>query len=631
MRGAGGRVCVRHRLRQPPAHRRGEGRRRRLGGGGLRLHLGPRPGQRPRPPGRLREDAGGRRARPLPLRPRRRPGAGAAAGAAGGRAGALRALPDQQDPPRPGRPHPAGRRVAGLLQHRLHPPGLRPRREGGRPQPQAGRAARGVGRLPAHAAPRHRHRREGRRWRARPPGGRPADAPAPQGAAPPLRNGACAMTTVTELGPNMSLDDLRKEAKTRLEAASELEQKHTGPGTEPLTGADLEQVKRLLLEVDALHDRIGAAEEVAGLAQKTQQLLDHYSRPLLPAQPSQGGTKRRLTPGEHFVRSAQYLQAKNTGLLTNALNRLEFGVNLPDGTSLLEWKATLASTGASGGGSLVPTDVRSTVVDMLLPQVNVLSLIPRLATESDAIEYIQQTGQTLNAGWVAEATGSAMTGTDGRTPDSSLVYANVTAYVRAVAGWLPVTNRLLNDSRAMPGIVNTQLLGDLEQKVEQGVLSGDGTGENLRGIIGAPNVQTFARGTFNEVDALFHARTLCRTGSQLAPNAVIMHPADYEQVRLLRENAASATLGQYLMGPPNTLGVPTVFGLPVVESQNIAVNTVIVGNFTQGCAIFDREQASIRVGLINDQLIRNQQTILAEERLTFVIWRAPAFTTITAY
>jgi HK97 family phage major capsid protein len=438
--------------------------------------------------------------------------------------------------------------------------------------------------------------------------------------------------TVTALGPNMSLEDMRKEAKSRLEAASEIEQKHTGPGTEPLTGDELEQVKRLLSEVDLLHDRIGAAEEVVSLTEKTQQLLDHYGKPLLPAQPGQGGAKgRRMTPGEHFVRSGQYLTAKNNGLLTNALNRLEFGVPLPDGASLLEWKATLAATGASGGGALVPTDVRGTVVDILMPQVNTLSLIPRLATESDSIEYIQQTAAVLNAGWVPEATGSATTGTDGRKPESSLIYANVTAYVRTVAGWLPVTNRLLNDSRAMPGIVNTQLLGDLEQKVEQAVLTGDGTGENLRGIIGAPNVQTFARGALNEVDALFHARTLCRTGSQLAPNAVVMHPADYEQVRLLRENAASATLGQYLMGPPNALGLPTAFGLPIIESQNIPVNTVVVGNWNQGCAIFDREQANIRVGLINDQLIRNQQTILAEERLTFVIWRPPAFCTITAY
>jgi HK97 family phage major capsid protein len=440
------------------------------------------------------------------------------------------------------------------------------------------------------------------------------------------------MTTVTELGPNMTTEDLRKEAKSRLEAASEIELRHSGAGTEPLSGGELEQVKRLLGEADALHARIEAAEEVKALSDKTQQMLDYYSRPLLPAQPGQGGTKARaIDPGAQFIRSGSYLEVKNRGLLGSALNKLDFSVPLADGTSLLEWKATLAGSSATSGGALVPTDVRSTLVDMLFPQINVLDLIPRTATESDAIEYMRQTTQTLNVAFVAEATGSAMTGTDGRKPESTLAYANVTAYVRTAATWLPVTNRLLADAPAIRGIINSQLLMGLTQSIEAQIISGDGSGENLLGILQTPNVQTFARGAFNEVDALFHARTLARTGSKLAPTAVVMNPIDYEQVRLLRENAASATLGQYLMAPPNTLGVPTVFGMPIVESENIAVNTVLVGNFSQGSQIFDREQSAIRVGLINDQLIRNQQTILAEQRLAFVVWRPSAFVSITAY
>src|SRR3982751_3430613 len=99
------------------------------------------------------------------------------------------------------------------------------------------------------------------------------------------------MTTVTELGPNMGVEDMRKEAKGRLEAASEIELRHAGQGAEPLAGAELEQVKRLLGEADALHARIEAAEEVKALSDKTQQLLDHYSRPLLPAQPTQGSPR----------------------------------------------------------------------------------------------------------------------------------------------------------------------------------------------------------------------------------------------------------------------------------------------------------------------------------------------------
>jgi HK97 family phage major capsid protein len=353
---------------------------------------------------------------------------------------------------------------------------------------------------------------------------------------------------------------------------------------------------------------------------------------LLPAQPGQGNGKARLTtPGEQFTRSAQYLEVKNRGLLNSALNHLDFSVPLSDGTSLLEWKATLSGSVSTSGGALVPTDVRSTLVDILFPQINVLDLIPRATTESDSIEYIRQSVQTLAVGFVPEATGSALTGTDGRKPESTLGYVNVTAYVRTAAHWIPVTNRLLADAPAIRGVINSQMLMGLTQAVEAQVISGDGNGENLLGILNTPGRQTFSRGAFNEVDAIFHARTLVRTGSKLAPTGVVMHPVDYEQVRLLRENAASATLGQYLMAPPTTAGVPTVFGMAVVESENIVPNTVIVGNFSQGCQIFDREQSAIRVGLINDQLIRNQQTILAEQRLAFVVWRPSAFVEITAY
>lgn len=437
--------------------------------------------------------------------------------------------------------------------------------------------------------------------------------------------------TITEIGPNMTLDERRKEAKARLEEASAIEQRHSGPGAEPLTGADLEQVKKLLAEVDALHVQIEAAEEVRALSEKTQQLLDHYGKPQFPRQPTQGlnGKARSADPGTQFTRSVQYLEAKNSGQFNSQLNRMEFAAPMADGTSLLEAKATLAGT--VGGAALVPTDVRSTIIDILPKIINVLDLMPRVQTESDAIEYIQQTTRTLNVSFVAEATGSARTGTDGVKPESTLVYANVTAYVRTAATWLPVTNRMLADAPLMRGIINTQLLDGVREEIARQVLVGDGTGENLLGILNQPTVQTFARGAMNEVDALFHARTLVRTGSKLAPTAYVMNPVDYEQVRLLRENAASATLGQYLMGPPNTLGVPTVWGLPVVEDENIPVDTVAVGNFAQGAVLADREQSAIRVGLINDQLIRNQQTILAEARVALIVWRPTAFCKITSY
>ena len=436
--------------------------------------------------------------------------------------------------------------------------------------------------------------------------------------------------TITELGPNMSLEDKRKEAKTRLEEASSIEEKHSGPGAEPLTGAELERVKQLLLEVDALHEQIEADEERRTLVEKTQQLLDHYSRPVYPMQPGQGAKGPR-TPGDQFVRSAQYLDLKNRGILANTLNRVDFSVAMADGTSLLEWKATLVGSSGTSGGALVANDVQARVVDILPRALTVMDLIPRLTTTSDTIEYVQQTTQTLTAAMTAEATGSALTGTDGRKPESTLAFATVTAPVRTCATWLPITNRLLSDAPAVRGIINSQLLYGVALTVEQQVISGDGTGENLTGILNTANIQTLGRGTNNEVDALFLARTMVRTGAHLPPTAIVMNPVDYQQVRLLRQNAASATLGSYLMGDPTGLGTATVWGLPVVESENVPVDTVIVANWDQGSGVFDREQAAVRVGLVNDQFIRNQQTILAEQRLAFVVWRPQAFCRVTGY
>jgi HK97 family phage major capsid protein len=305
-------------------------------------------------------------------------------------------------------------------------------------------------------------------------------------------------------------------------------------------------------------------------------------------------------------------------------------VEMEDGTSLIQWKTLLFGSSATSGGAFVQNDVQPGYLELLQREINVLSLVPRMTTDSDTVEYVQQTSFTNSAAFVAEATGNARTGTDGTKPESALAFQTVTAPVKTLAHWLPVTNRMLSDASQIRGVINSQLLLGLSLVLESQVISGDGTGENLTGILNA-GINTIAKGADNEVDALFKARTMSRTASKLTPTGIVLNPIDYQQVRLLRENAASATLGQYLMGPPNTLGVPTVWGMPVVESEALAENTALVGNFMQGATVFDREQSSIRVGTINEQFIRNIQTILAEQRVTLVVWRPTAFTRVTGY
>lgn len=436
-------------------------------------------------------------------------------------------------------------------------------------------------------------------------------------------------SVITELGPNMALQDMRTQAKARVEYAMAIEGKYpNGPITDP---QDEAQVKKLLDEADVLETRIGQIEAKENRTTRMNDMLARFSQPVRPQQ-GKGGEdyERDLTPGEQFTKSLEYQTLLQGGRLNSPLNTHNISVAMKEGTSLIQWKALLTGASSTSGGVWVNNDIQSGIVDLRQRELNILDLIPRLQTSSDTIEYVKEDTFTNAAAFVAEASGDAQTGTAGRKPESTLAFSNATSLVKTLAHWLPVTNRMLADAPAIRGYINSRLLLGLVLILEAQIISGDGTGENLTGILNS-GITTVARGTDNEVDAIFKARTMVRTGAKMAPTAVVMNPVDFQQVRLLRENAATATLGQYLMGPPSVTGPVTIFGMPVVESENIAADRVLVGAFNMGCTLFDREQSAIRVGTVNDQFIRNIQTILAEQRAAFVVWRPAAFVSVSGY
>jgi HK97 family phage major capsid protein len=428
---------------------------------------------------------------------------------------------------------------------------------------------------------------------------------------------------------SMTLTEAKTEAKTLLDKAAEIENRYEGIIE---NGDDEREVKRLLTEFDTLNGQIAALEEKEGRRHKIDQNLERFTRPAMTHKFGFGEQDEpEFSPGDQFIRSSEYRHMSSTGQFNSKLNRLDFSVQLKDGTSLLKWqtaveqKALVTSGSASGGGFII-NDVQAGYLNILQREINVMDLIPRLQTSSDTVEYIREDTFTNNAAMTAEATGT--TGTSGAKPESVLAYSTQTSPVRTLAHWVPVTNRMLADAPAIRGIINQRLLLGLTLVLEQQMLTGGGTGEDFTGILNAGiNVQGL--GADNVLDALFKGRTVVRVTGHARPTAVVLHPNDWQAIRLSRENTASATLGGYLMGPPSAVGATTVWGLPVVESEALTENTGLVGDFMQGCTLFDREQASIRVGLINDQFTRNMQTILAELRAAFVVWRPTAFTRVT--
>lgn len=436
----------------------------------------------------------------------------------------------------------------------------------------------------------------------------------------------------------MSVSEARTEIVNLFQQADVIEKKY--PDGLITNAEDEAEVKRLLTEIDGLEMKLSALEDTEARRNRIVEGLSNYTRPAPDAvRPGATAQTRKdaqiLSPGDQFINSREYRELKLNGAFNSRLGRVEFAINFKDGTSLIVWnkrlrfeeKTLLYGSSATSGGAFVENDRQPGYVDIRQREITVMDLIPRLTTSSDTVEYVRETTFTNNAAMTAEAT--ATTGTSGLKPESALAYAVSTETVRTLSHWIPVTNRMLDDAPAIRGIVNGRLLLGLDLVLETNILTGAGSGEDFTGILATGGINIQGLGTDSVLDAIFKARTQIRVNGKGRPNAIVLHPNDWQAIRLTRENSATGTLGGYLMGPPSAAGATTVWGIPVTESEAETENTGLIGDFAMGCTLFDREQSAVRVGTIDDQFVRNMQTILAELRAAFIVWRPTMFTKIT--
>ena len=425
----------------------------------------------------------------------------------------------------------------------------------------------------------------------------------------------------------MNLAQLRAEAKTRYERAAAIEKKYPDG---PITNADEEsEVKDLLRSIDRIEDRLAPLEEHDERKSRIFSNVSRYNDRAGRVNHSVASSQRQpeyKTPGEQFLDSAQYKSLRDSGLFNSNATNYTIDVNLENFTT----KTLIYAGSAGNGGAFVTPDYQPGLrVPILTRELTILDLIPRSGTTSDTISYVAETTFTNAAAPVPQA--SATTGTSGTKPESTLIYTQQLAPVRTIAHWLPVTNRMLQDAPALRGIIDARLLLGLNLTLESQIISGDGTGENLLGLLNATGINVTGVGAGNDQDAIFRGMTMVRVTGLSIPTAIALNPLDYQTIRLARENAATATAGagSYIMGPPSQPGPATLWGLPIAQSLGLPQGTALTGAFDMDCMLFDREEGNIRVGYIDQQFIRNMQSILAELRAAFVVWRGAAFAKIT--
>lgn len=313
--------------------------------------------------------------------------------------------------------------------------------------------------------------------------------------------------------------------------------------------------------------------------------------------------KAAQTPGQRFIDSDEF-KALTSGTITAGK------------MAAVEMKAiTSLTTDADGSaGDLIRTErVQSPMAQMPRRRMTVRDLVAPGQTNSNSIEYVQETGFVNNAAMVAEGT---------LKPEGSVKYDLKTAPVRKIAEWMLASSEVLSDAPALRSMIDGRLRYDLAYVEEQQLLNGDGTGQNLFGI--RPQAQAFAAAFAVADETAIDKIRLAILQAVLAEypaSGIVLHPTDWAKIETTKDSQ-----GRYIIGNPQGTASPTLWSLPVVNTQAQTAGNFLTGAFRQGAQVFDRMQSTVMASTEDsDNFRKNLVTVLAEERLAFTVYRPEAF------
>ena len=441
-------------------------------------------------------------------------------------------------------------------------------------------------------------------------------------------------------------------ARTKLEAAVKgLEEFADGldaAGTPP-TAEDLENMKNRMAEIGSLKEQVKTEAEMRGEMADAKAFLKGLSGDGSEAKSSERVVTSAGLPmdtkgktfGELFVGSDAYKEfigrySNRDGIIPNGVK----GVQSNPFSGAVDLKTLITGASETSAGAAVRNDLYAPITDLVGErELTVADLVTKGQTTSDTVEYVRVTGKTNNAATVAEAT-TAAAGTitfddpdyvvstpSGTKPESGMALEKVSASVKTIAHWIPITKRAAADAPQVRTLVDNFLRYGLNEELEDQILNGDGTGENFDGIMTEVSQSVGSAGT--DLDAIVDAIRTVRVTGRRRPTALVIHPNDWYSTGFLLAKDGDQ---RYLVGDPRASveQLNTLWGLQVVVSEAIAENTALVGDFRQA-VLWEREGVSL---MVSDQhadfFTRNLLAILAEMRAAFGVLDVQGFCKVTA-
>jgi HK97 family phage major capsid protein len=315
--------------------------------------------------------------------------------------------------------------------------------------------------------------------------------------------------------------------------------------------------------------------------------------------PQGGGVDLSSSPGAQFTNNE-----KVKAFIADRTSR---------GRVRVDMAAITTVTAGATRNVLVPPDRLPGIITAPQRRMTVRDLITPGRTSQNSIQYVREVGFSNAAGVVSEGA---------LKPESDIDFELITTNVATIAHFIVASKQILDDAPMLESHIDGRLRYGLAFVEETQLLNGDGTGNNLHGLI--PLATAFVQNFVPEMPTRIDDLRLAILQSELAlfpSTGIVLNPIDWARIELTK-----TTVGEYIFEPGGAggpqLSAERLWSRPVVSTPAMTNTHFLTGAFQLGAQIFDREDAGVELSTEDsDNFRRNLVTLRAEERLALAVYR----------
>lgn len=371
-----------------------------------------------------------------------------------------------------------------------------------------------------------------------------------------------------------------------------------------MTQAQVEDVQARNNELTALSKKLETAKTVDEAWKRNQEYIRSQNR--AASNLNLGGGKGGHDGAQTSAKSLGQMVVQSEEFKNRQRGR-DVSIELKD----IDFKTTMTTS-----AGYAPESTRTgKEVDYAVRRPVVADLIPQTPHDQAAVVYMEETTFTNAADTTAEAASA---------PESANAWTQRTNPLYKIATFLPVTEEQLKFVPAAQALIDNRLTLYLKLAEEGKLLTGAGSSD-IDGFLHKSGVQVQAKGSDPTPDAFYKAITLVRATGFAEPDGFVIHPNDWQDVRLLR-----TTDGIYIWGSPAEAGPERLWGLNGVVTTAETEGTGLVGDFGLYSEIYRGGGVDIKISdSHSDYFIKSILAIKAVEYLALCIYRASAFCKVT--